>query len=285
MQCSLISVPYHQGREGVGMGAGPGRLEKADAASTLEATGHSVTRETVERETSFTHEIGAVMDVNSQLANHVTDAVDAGRLPIVLAGNCNSCLGTLSGLPSAPGIVWFDAHGDSNTPETTQSGFFDGMTLPMTTGQCWTNLVSEHLPAFTPVPEEHILLAGVRSLDPGETEVIERSAMTLTEWDENSPAIPASKLYALEDRTQTLYLHIDLDVLDPSTAPANEYAPPGGISPDQLEDAIRSVMERFEVKAAALTAYDPAFDEDDCVLQRGLDLLSVIGEQIDDDKR
>lgn len=282
MQCSLIAVPYHQGREGVGMGAGPERLEKTDAASVLEAKGHTVTSETVERKTSFTHEIGAVMDVNSQLADHVTDAVEAGRFPIVLAGNCNSCLGTLSGLASEPGIIWFDAHGDSNTPETTQSGFFDGMALPMTTGQCWTSLVSEHLPAFTSVPEDHVLLAGVRSLDPGETEVIERSSMTLTEWDENSPAIPASRLDALEDRTQTVYLHIDLDVLDSSTAPANEYTPSGGVSPDQLEDAIRSVMERFDVRAAALTAYNPAFDEDNWVLQRGLDLLSVIGEQIED---
>src|SRR5208282_4346020 len=97
---------------------------------------------------------GGIAGVNFQLAQAVA-AHD--RPAVILAGNCNSCLGTLRGLEavaqSDPGIVWLDAHGDFNTPETTISGALEGMSLAIATGHCHPELMPR------PVPEENVVLA------------------------------------------------------------------------------------------------------------------------------
>ena len=82
------------------------------------------------------NEVGASMEVVAALRDAVREIVAAGDFPLVLGGVCSSSLGVLAGLGSPPdlGVVWFDAHGDFNTPETTPTGFFDGMPLAMLTG-------------------------------------------------------------------------------------------------------------------------------------------------------
>lgn len=293
MNIDLIQVPYHLGHEQTGMGCGPERFVEAQLAGRLTDCGHDVAVDQINRQSPFTHEIGATMEVNAALAERVQETVNDEHFPLVLAGNCNSCLGTLAGLELAdpafesdPGIVWFDAHGDSNTPETTPTGFFDGMPLAIATGGCWTEL-SAQLSGFSPVSEANALLVGVRDLDTQEAERLTQSDVTLLTASCVSPAetddepVLASPLAALEDQMRGVYVHIDLDVLDASIAPANDLAPPGGLSVDRLEDMLQTVTERFEVRAAALTAYDPACDPDDHALEAGLQLITTLGEHLD----
>lgn len=290
MNVRLIQDPYHLGHEQRGMGRGPARFVEAGLAGRLTDRGHDVAVDRIERQTSFTHEIEATMAVNTALADRVQAAVNAQHFPLVLAGNCNSCLGTLAGIKRAapaadsePGIVWFDAHGDSNTPETTPTGFFDGMPLAIATGGCWTTL-STQLSGFSPVPEAKTLLVGVRDLDAQETERLTHSDITLLDAARVSPAATDgdSELATMEQQPRGIYLHIDLDVLDASIAPANELAPSGGLSVSQLEALLHRVIERFEIRAAALTAYDPACDPDDRALEAGLQLLTTLGDSLDD---
>src|SRR3954451_6610050 len=116
MKITLIQVPYHMGQYAAGMGAGPLRYLQAGADEKLRAAGFDVGVETVTR-TSEGDEIEAVVDLDTQIARRVRAALDEGALPLVLSGNCNSCLGTLSGLQGLnQGIIWLDAHGDFNTP-------------------------------------------------------------------------------------------------------------------------------------------------------------------------
>jgi arginase len=105
--------------------------------------------------------------VNQALQAAVQPAVTAGQLPIVLAGSCDAAIGVIAGLdPGHCGVVWVDAHGDFNTPQSSASGFFPGMSLAVVTGHCRQQLWAS-LGGRPPVPEELVVLAGVRSLSPG----------------------------------------------------------------------------------------------------------------------
>jgi arginase len=183
--------------------------------------------------------------------------VAAGGFPLVLSGVCSSCLGTVAGLgsPDDLGVVWFDAHGDFNTPETTPTGFFDGMPLAMLTGSGWESLRAG-VPALRPLREANVVAVGVRDLDPPEQARLEKSAVTWVRPGE--PVEPA--LDALADRVRDVYVHVDLDVLDPSEAQANRYACPGGLTGDEVATAVAEVGRRFTIRAAALTAYEPVYD-------------------------
>jgi len=125
MDVSLIQVPYMMGDER--QGKGPQRLVQAGAEKVVAAKGVAVTVERVDRDVPFRDSGNASLAVNKRLASTVRQAVDARRLPFVLAGGCDASTGVLAGFEhNQCGVVWFDAHGDFNTPE---SGYFDGMSV------------------------------------------------------------------------------------------------------------------------------------------------------------
>jgi arginase len=205
--------------------------------------------------------------------------VRAGRLPLVLAGNCNSCLGTVSGVdPGGVGVVWFDTHGDFNTPETTTSGFLDGMGLAMLAGRCWGALLGT-IPGFQPVPDSHIVHVGARDLDAGERTLLERSAIRLVSPVEvGLPGMGRAIEEALDElsrRVERVYVHVDLDVLEMGAARANQLAFPGGLPLPVVEEAIEGIKARFTIAAGAITAFDPAYDMDDEALEACFRLLEV----------
>src|SRR5262249_37330228 len=122
-------------------------------------------------------EIAVAFDVCRALAEHVKAARDSQAFPLVLTGNCGSALGTVAGLGIENlGIVWFDAHGEFNTPDTTRSGFLDGMGLTTMTGRCWRALALT-VPGFIPVSDDRVILVGVRDLDLDERGLLEESGV------------------------------------------------------------------------------------------------------------
>src|SRR5215212_10088051 len=139
MNVSIIAVPFDSGQRDARMGRGPAALLGAGLAAQLERTGATVTVTFVDLPPStFCSEITAAFALQSEVARHVASARAEGAFPIVLAGNCNTAVGTVSGMLAArdvmPVVCWFDAHADFNTPETTTSGFLDGMAVSMLTG-------------------------------------------------------------------------------------------------------------------------------------------------------
>jgi arginase len=244
-ELQLIAWPFDLGEHDVGTGAGP----RALATDMVEVPA-------VEEGGPM---IGRVFELNRRLAVEVRAAVERGAFPLVLAGNCNSCLGTVSGLrPGRIGVVWFDAHADFDTTDDNLSGFFDVMALSTLTGSAWRAL-RETIPGFAPVDERDVVLAAVRDLEPYQRDALECSAVRTVPGPMPAAEL-ADALDYLRARVDRVYLHLDLDALDAGEARANEYAAPGGPSLAALLDAIDAVFARFDVVAAALTAYDPSID-------------------------
>lgn len=276
MKLRLFTVPYDSGQRAVRMGAGPDRLLEAGLPSSLEAAGHRVEVEGIEAsEDGVTGEMQRAFELLRKLAGRVRSAREEGFFPIVLAGTCYSAVGTLAGLGDGrTGVLWFDTHADFNTPETTVSGFLDGMALAMLTGRCWTQLTGA-VPGFRPVPEDRVVTLGTRDVDPLEAPPLDGSDVTVL-----APAQVRSSLEEalneLRGRVDGAYVHIDLDVLDPSEGRANHLALPDGLTLAEMKAALSVIAGSFPVRAVALTAYDPSLDDDGRVRRAAFDLLDTI---------
>jgi arginase len=256
----LIAVPYDSGVRGWRMGAGPDRLLDSGLEASLRAAGHAVSTEHVELPAgASTAEIAAAFTLAAQLAGRVRAARAEGALPIVLAGNCASAIGTLSGLDdAAPAVIWLDAHADLNTPDTTRSGFLDGMALAIATGRCWGAMAAA-VPGFRPIPDANVCLVGTRDLDPAEIDLLDASGIGAVHPHYAFLHLAAA-LDLVRTNAETAYLHIDLDVLDPEEGRVNQFGVPGGFLLGQMIAVIRMIRQRFQIGAVALTAYDSGGD-------------------------
>jgi arginase family enzyme len=192
---------------------------------------------------------GCLLEAGGQ----VDDALAAGVRPVVLAGDCSICLATLPTVvrhrPEAR-ILWLDAHGDYNSPETTTSDFLGGMCLAAACGE-WD---SGH-PGT--VPPEQVVLAGVRDLDPGE-----RGLLAATRARVLGPGLrmPSQVPLALDDAP--VYIHLDLDVLDPTYMPA-QFPVPGGVTWEVLGATLRAAADHREVLGIEITAFHAEGDAAD----------------------
>jgi arginase len=273
----LIALPYHDGLAGVDRGRGPARLlTVADSSGVLAAFEPPASVEIVDPVDPADPEAARVFELNRRLARHVRAAVADGAFPVVLAGDCNSCLGTVAGCGTDDlGVVWFDAHADFDSPEDTRSGSLDGMGLAMLTGRGWGAL-RETVPGLAHVDEGHVVLVAVRDLEPAQHERLRASRIHSLEGNAFSDEALASALDDLSDRVGRVYLHIDLDSLDPSEGTANQYGAAGGLSSGQLLFAVAAVFDRFEVAAASITAYNPESDTDGRMASTATRLLAAV---------
>jgi arginase len=281
MDICLLEVPYHAGDDRHSSSAGPRRLLEADAAELLARQGHDVRVESADRAGPFRDTASSSAAVNKQVASLVGKAVAAGQLPLVLAGSCVTAQGVLAGFDHADcGAVWIDAHADFNTPQTTISGFFPGMSLAVLTGHCYRNYWAE-IGDNTPVAENAVAMFGVRDLWPeAERDRLERSAIQVVEWQDGGPrGDVVATLDRLAGRVQEVYLHVDFDGFAPEVAPGVVDEPvPGGLSLEDAEGVIRATAERFRIRAATLATYTPELDRDERTLRLGLRLIEIIGE-------
>jgi arginase len=281
MDVSLIQVPYHAGDDSVASSAGPRRLLEAGAEASLSARGVDVAVECVVRGEPFRDTAVSAAAVNKQVADRVRAAMGAGRLPIVLAGSCNSALGVLAAFDHARcGAVWLDAHGDFNTPETTVTGFFAGMSMAIVTGHCYREYWGK-IGESTPLAEEAIVMYGVRDLSPeAERERLERSAIEVVRWRDGQPEGDLlAPLERLSRGVGEIYLHVDFDAFAPDVAPGVVDEPvPGGLSVEQAEAIIRASTDRFRIRAATLATFTPARDEAERTSRVALRLLELLGD-------
>ena len=261
MEIELLLVPYDSARRSERMGAGPEALVTAGLPERLVQRGHRVRQTIIEpRADSGRAEIRTSFELATLLADAVRGARAARRFPLVLAGNCGVASGVCAGLGSDVMVLWADAHGDLNTPETTIGGFLDGMALATLTGRCWSGMAAR-IPGFTPVPEERIWLLGARDLDPLEADALERSAIRRLP----AQALDPHTVMAIADGARnnaSLYVHLDLDVLDASVGRANAFAVPGGLSAEALVASCQMLRQHAAPAAVTISAYDPAVDVD-----------------------
>ncbi len=260
MNVDLLLVPYDTGQRGWRMGGGPDHLLRAGLVEHLERQGHDVATDVItDARGAQPAEIRTAFELMRRVALRVRAARESGRFPLVLSGNCSTACGTLSGLdPARRPVFWFDAHGDLNTPDTTTTGFLDGMALAIAQGLCWQRLAAS-IPGFRPVVAEDVFLLGARDLDPPERALVERGAPVLLPPKDLLGRLPAV-LEAGHLASAQAYIHCDMDALDPAVGQANPFPAPGGLSLADLTSAIRMIAARVPVGAAAVTAYAPDLD-------------------------
>lgn len=280
MNIQIIQVPYDSGHECARTGKGPDHFIQNGMAQILEKNDHIVNVTRIESTIPFSTEIGTTFEVNRLLAKCVKSSVDNDRFPLVLAGNCNSCVGTLAGINSKSlGIIWFDAHGDFNTLETTVTGFLDGMGLAMAAGRCWGSLLKT-IPGFNPVSESCIVHVGSHDLDMQEKTMFEQAGIPFLKIDSTGEAgflnAFEASITKLKQCVDKVYLHIDMDVLETKQGKPNRLAVSGGIASRTAAKAIRMIKNYFELKGCAIASFDPDFDEDNSVLNDGFRLINAV---------
>jgi arginase family enzyme len=190
---------------------------------------------------------GCLLEAGGQ----VDDALDAGRVPVLLAGNCSIGITTLpSALRHGEGIMvlWLDAHGDYNSPATSGSGYLGGMPLAAACGEWDAGLTDT-------IGSDRVVLAGVRDLDQGERELLGHSGVTVV-GASNIETLVAVK-NALDGAP--VFVHLDLDVLDPEHFPA-ELPAPGGLTPEKLYDLAEAVVEDCPLVGLEITAFEAPDD-------------------------
>ena len=266
MKVQVIQVPYDSGHRGLRAGVGPEHLVNKGLAQVLQDEGHEVAVEIIESQAAFRAEVQTQFELYRALAERVKKARRNGIFPLILSGNCGASLGAIGGAGSTRlGILWFDAHGEFNTPETTGSGFLDGMGLATATGLCWKQLAAS-IPGFRPVPGSNILLVGGRDFDEGEQDRLEQSGVTVIDHamietsglrDALQPGIV--KLAADVDE---VHVHIDPDALNSKEAPANSYQfmTEGGMSVEQIHESIALIQKERKITSATIASFEPGYD-------------------------
>ena len=271
----VTAVAYDSAHRARRMGAGPTQLIARGLLERMREAGRNADlRELAPSDGSWVAEIGTAFDLDRQLAAAVAAARTRGAFPLTLAGNCITSVGTVAGLGGRTGVLWFDAHGDFNTPETTVGGFLDGMALATVVGRCWVGLAGG-VPGFVPIAEENVVLVGARDLDPAEAEQLAGSAVTHLRTDE-APARLETELSALARRVDQLYVHVDLDVLDAGEGRVNAYSGGPGLTRAELLDAIATAGRCCHVAAGAITAYDPGYDADGRICRTAIDVALAL---------
>jgi arginase len=189
-----------------------------------------------------------------RVADAVARAAGDGSRPVVASGDCTTALGTVAGLQRAgldPGIVWLDAHGDVQTLETTTSGYLGGLPLRLLAGYR-PELIAGAL-GLRPVPERRIVLAGARDLDPPEVTYLAGAAIGRAGVTDLDPAgVPDGPLY----------VHLDLDVIDPAVLPGLRLPVPGGVAPADVADALGRLLATGRVAAVGIACtWRPGHDD------------------------
>lgn len=276
----LILSPYHDGLERVDRGRGPDRLVEAlDGSGVAASLRRPVSVEVVPPPDAASPEAARLFALNRRLATRVRSAVADGAFPLVLAGDCNSCLGTVAGCGiDGLGVVWFDAHADFDSPEESRSGSLDEMGLAILTGRGWQALREAAL-GLAPLAEDAVVLAGVRDVSSEQRDRLRRSRVRVLAGNGFSEADVSAALAHLALRTRRVYLHVDLDALDPGEGIANRYSAPDGLNSAQLLSMIGRLFDRFDVAAAALTAYDPDSDTDGRMATTATRVLAAVAER------
>jgi len=217
--------------------------------------------------------------IGGEIAKAVAEGRSAGQPVLVVGGNCAITPGVVGGLqqvhgPAARiGLVWFDAHGDFNTPRTTLSGMLGGMPVAVTAGLAWPRWRELSLqPA--PLPTDRIVMVDVRNLDPAEETLIRATDVVIAAPAAGFPGEDLQQAIAdLAARCDMIYLHIDSDILDERFVPNHGTKEPNGPDMDQVLSAIDAVMATGKVVVYALVSVWPTGEGGETAVASGIEML------------
>jgi arginase len=281
-------------RRGVDMG--PSAIRYADIADKLRALGHTVTslapipitepesRDPGDKRVKY---LEPIVSAASLLAERVADTIERDMIPITLGGDHSIALGSIAGAAIARdplGVVWFDAHGDFNTVETSPSGNVHGMILAALCGLGDARLVSVG-GAGPSIDPKRLVIVGARDLDQGERDLLHSAGvrvLTMSDIDRRGmEAVTREALDIALDGAAGLHISFDLDVVDPSEAPGVGTPVHGGITYREAHLAMEMVAETGRLTSLDLVEVNPILDHHNQTAILATELaLSAVGKRI-----
>ena len=213
------------------------------------------------------------------IAARVAEARRDGKAVLMTGGNCHHITGVLGGLQDVHGsgarvgLVWFDAHGDFNTPHTTLSGSLGGMPVAVCAGLCFPQWrEGSHMAAA--LPADRILMVDVRNLDPAEGELVRAVGIPVAAPAAGFPGVDLGAAVAdLAARVDLIYLHIDSDILDASLVPNHVTKEPDGPDMAQVLRAADTVLATGKVAACAVVSVFDSGEGAELGMASGLELV------------
>ena len=225
--------------------------------------------------------VTTIAHLGANIAAEVAAALREEGNVLVTGSNCNALVGVLAGFEkrygatARIGLVWFDAHGDFNTPKTTLSGMIGGMPVAVSAG-----LAFPHWRAITgldaPIPTDRIVMVDVRNLDPKERALIEATDVTIAAIEPGRPGVPLREaIDTLAATCDVIYLHIDEDVLDERYVPNHGTVEPNGPDMDAVLNAVRIVLGTGKVHGYGLVSVNVRGEGGKESLDAALQLLTT----------
>ncbi|MCL9816944.1 arginase [Natronocalculus amylovorans] len=275
----IIGAPTDYGANRRGVDMGPSAIRYAGLAAKLESAGVGTIDDgdvqapraeerdpdVVQPKTGKTKFLKEIEDVSRQLATRVSDALNNGETPLVLGGDHSVAIGSLVGSAADAdiGTIWFDAHADLNTPETSPSGNVHGMPLAAALG---IGEFEETVWANAPrLSEENVVLVGLRSVDKSENQLLEErgfTAYTMSDIDKRGiAAVTEEALEIAHDGVDGVHISLDLDWLDPKEAPGVGTPVRGGATYREAHAAMELVANHDGPRSFELVEVNPTLDQ------------------------
>jgi len=294
-QISIIGVPMDFGQLLRGVDMGPAALRYTGLISRLRELDHVVVDrgdvripirdadgQTAQSEDKYLDEI-------TQICEAVYDAgkkvVQQGHFPLFLGGDHSIAVGTVAAVSAddPTGLIWIDAHGDFNTPETSPSGNIHGMPLAALIGEGHPSLVNVGRPGLKVLPE-NVVLIGQRDLDLSEKTRLKKSGITvftMRDIDEQGISSVANKAVMKFAHLKRIHLTLDMDALDPMEAPGVGTPVPGGLSYREAHLLMEILADSGKVASMDLVEVNPILDVANKTAELAVELtLSALGKSI-----
>ena len=269
LRVALVKQPFSP----TGLSAGPNTMANGGIQQILEEMGATVRTDEAALTPEEAREYGGWKRLGMALG-HFADIVEKnerdGYFTVGLLATCPSMPGLVAGLqhsgpgrrPIRIGMLWLDAHPDFNTPETTRSGSLGGMPVAVATGRALKRMrLDAHLDP--PLQDRYVVMGGVRLTDPLEQELLDQSSIQQLSVDDLRNMTPAvfAQLDRLSRTTDKIYVHIDMDVLDPREVMGHGNKVPNGPSSEQLAKLFETIFSRYPKASAIGFATIPSTDE------------------------
>ncbi|MGM7703532.1 arginase [Pseudalkalibacillus sp. Hm43] len=292
----ILGVPMDLGQMRRGVDMGPSAMRYAGLIERLENLGYEVEdhgdveipqREKVASTETNLKNLQGVIEASTRLAEGVDKIIQDGHFPLVLGGDHSIAIGTLAGVSKHYdnlGVIWYDAHGDLNTGDTSPSGNIHGMPLAVSLGIGHEKLkdIGGYGPKIKP---ENIVIIGARSLDEGERVLIREKGIkvfTMHEIDRmGMPKVMEEAIEYVSKNTDGVHLSLDLDGLDPAEAPGVGTPVLGGISYRESHLAMEMLEEAKIITSAEFVEVNPILDDKNKTATCAVGLVgSLFGEKL-----
>ncbi len=289
----IVGVPMDLGQSRRGVDMGPSALRYAGLADRLRRLGHTVVdcgnvqvpvRDELPGPGGMSY-LPALAAACEAIYRAGADALDAGHVPLFLGGDHSIAAGTVAAAArrGRVGLIWIDAHGDFNTPETSPSGNLHGMPLAALTGRGAPELVDAGHRG-PKVPPEDVVLIAVRDLDPGERRLLKESAIavyTMREIDVRGIGAVVHEALARLGHLERVHVSLDMDSLDPSEAPGVGTPVPGGLTYREAHLLMETIAASATVGSLDVVEINPILDHRNHTAEIAIELIgSALGKTI-----